>query len=64
MQYLQENGCKDFHPRIFDHETMYTPLEDQKPSHICISAEWLHPFAATCQDEHEEWLSCKLSLQQ
>lgn len=48
---------------IFDHETMNTPLEDQKPSHICTSAEWLHPFAATYQDEHEEWLSCKLSLQ-
>lgn len=48
---------------IFDHETMNTPLKDQKPSHICTSAEWLHPFAATYQDEHEEWLSCKLSLQ-
>lgn len=41
-----------------------TPSEDQRPFHICTSAECLHPAVVVYQDEHKEWLSCKLSLQQ
>ena len=41
-----------------------TPLEDQKPSHICTSVECSHPFVVICQDEHREWLFYKLSSQQ
>lgn len=40
------------------------PLEDQRPFHRCTSAEYLHPVAVIYQDEHKEWLSCKLSLLQ
>lgn len=41
-----------------------TPLEDRKPFHICTSGEYSHRVVVICQDEHKEWLSCKLSLQQ
>lgn len=41
-----------------------TPLVDQRPSRIYIFAEYLHPVVAICLDEHTEWLSCTLSLQQ
>lgn len=41
-----------------------TPLVDQRPSHIYTFAEYLHPVVVICLDEHTEWLSCKLSLQQ
>lgn len=40
------------------------PLEDRKLFHICTSVECLPPVVATYQDEHKEWPSCKLSLQQ
>lgn len=41
-----------------------TPLEDQKPFHMCTSAVYLHHAAVTCQDEQQVWPSCMLSSQQ
>jgi hypothetical protein len=41
-----------------------TPLEDQKPSHRCISAVCLHLVVATCQGEQIAWPCDKLFSQQ